>query len=81
MCRRPVVLPKPHGVNEKVCAANTYRRDSKQRIGEIWINEFIQIMKEKTAPIWLDSRTSFQPVLQIGQWTHPGECLNQNRPA
>ena len=53
------------------------RQDSCRDVG---IDQFVQVMEQKPALIWLDSGLGFQPALDQGQGTRPGEQFREESP-
>src|ERR1043166_4614038 len=69
----PSIEAQVDTADDDSCNREDVRRD-------IWIYQFIQIVKQEAALVWLDSGPLLQRIFCEGQWTRPIKNFRKNSP-
>jgi len=79
---RPNLSPLKFGnrIKPKIQKANRHSRNRQNSRRDVGIDQFIQIMEQKTASVRHDSGFNFAPVLQQSQRARPRQQFRENPP-
>ena len=75
-------MGNPHSpsIESKIESADEQTCNHQSGRGDVGIHEFIQVVEQKSAVVWLNSGFGFQPVLQQSQRTRPREQFVKDSP-
>src|SRR5438445_10021238 len=67
-------------IERKVQSADDHPRHRKHGCRHIRIDQAVEVMEQKPALVWFDSRLRFKPILQHSQRTGPRKQFRKNAP-
>ena len=73
--------PNLSSVESQICDADDYPGDGEHVRGNVGIHKPVQVVKQESALVWLDTSAAFQPIFQQGQWTRPRKNFGKDSPA
>jgi hypothetical protein len=76
----PNCEPRLSPVKGQVDAADDHSRHRQSRIGNVRVDQLVQVMQQEPALVGLDASLAFQPVLQESQRTGPRKEFDQECP-
>jgi hypothetical protein len=72
--------PHPTSIKRKIQNADEYACDHQNGCGDIGIDQLVQIVKQESTLIRLDSGSAFEPILEYSQRTRPRKQYRQDSP-
>ena len=72
--------PYLSSIKREICDANDYPGDGENVGGNVGIDKLVQIVKQESALVRLNSGPAFEPIFQQRQWTRPRKHFGEDSP-
>ena len=72
--------PRLSTIERQICEADNYRHSGEGVGGDIGVNKLVQIVKQESTLVRLDSGEGFEPIFQQSQWTRPRKHFGKDSP-